>query len=266
MSGRIYDAFDSIRASEKLKSTARQRIKAEAEKSRKAVFCTGRVLAACAVLCLILGLGSWYGISSYPVSYVSIDVNPSIELCLNCWNKVIRASAYNEDGRKILDTVSVKGMYLEEAVDAIVESDGMAPYLTADAELTFTVAAVSSEKEGQIYEVINNCHSSREHSASSCSTGMDSVDKAHDNGMSFGKYAAYLQLCEYDDSVTLDACRDMTMSELHRMIREHEEEYDTDDREHGHGSGTLEQEQETSEHENGTSGQGHGAQHRHHGG
>ena len=47
------------------------------------------VLSVCMILILCLGFGSWYYWET-PVSYVSIDVNPSIELVLNRADRVVR--------------------------------------------------------------------------------------------------------------------------------------------------------------------------------
>ena len=44
-----------------------------------------------------------------PVSYVSIDVNPSIELALNRFDRVVYAAAYNLEGEEILNGLSLKG-------------------------------------------------------------------------------------------------------------------------------------------------------------
>ena len=50
---------------------------------------------------------------------------------------------------------------------------------------------------------------------------MEIVSEAHGHGISIGKYSAYLQLAKYDDSVTVEDCHEMSMSEIHRRISEH---------------------------------------------
>ena len=44
------------------------------------------------------------------------------------------------------------------------------------------------------------------------------MHEAHEAGVSFGKYRAYLKLKEIDPSVTLDDVRDLTMREIYNRI------------------------------------------------
>ncbi len=62
---------------------------------------------ACAALLLAIGI-TGYSWTKTPVSYISIDVNPSIELSLNRFGRVVSATAFNAEGRKILETLSLK--------------------------------------------------------------------------------------------------------------------------------------------------------------
>lgn len=222
MADRIYDAFDRIKASEKIKNSTRKMIKKEAEKERGPALFTGKILAVCASLFVVLGLGGFYGVSNYPVSYVSIDVNPSIELSLNCWDRVISATAYNNEGVRILNAVSVKGMQFENALETIVESEAMVQYLNSDADMTVTIATGSQSRQMQISESVNNCVSHHGYRISGYIANMETVPEAHHNGMSIGKYDAYVKLYGYDDTVTVEDCRDMSVSEIRSLINEHE--------------------------------------------
>lgn len=235
MNEKLYHAFDSIKANEHMKASTKQLIRQEAEKQNRKHFARQQfqVLAVCMMLFLVIGIGGFYGVSVRPVSYVSIDVNPSIELSINCFDKVIKATAYNEDGEKILENVSVKGMYFEDALDRIVESDAMQAYLTEEALLTFTVASKDSDKEASMSNAIENCTSCRHHGGVRYSADFDSVDKAHVYGLSVGKYEAYLKLNEYD-SVTVEDCKKMSMAEIHHQIKEHESGQQKHNRKHGH--------------------------------
>lgn len=247
-SNRIKDAFSCIEAGGELKASTRKFLLNErisrTESGGRAIFRRGdlrrtedriraglirrTVGAACAVLTLFLCFGG-YALLWMPVSYVSIDVNPSLELVLNRLDRVIYMEAYNEDGASIAENVSVKGMYYTDAIDLVVESDMMRPYLRGDAALTITVAADSGQREDFLFTGIQGVSGCREHRGISIRTDISMVDEAHGNGFSLGKYAAYRKLLEYDGSVTMQDCHDMSMSQLHLLIKQHE---------HGsHGSG-----------------------------
>lgn len=227
MANRIYDALAPVRASEELKSSTCAYLKAERERRdshpERFHFSVRELsLAACMVLFLTVGIGG-YTVIRTPVSYISIDVNPSIELALNRMDRVVSAAAYNEDGEIVLEGVSVKGKPYAEAIDTIVESDAMSGYLSEDAVLTFTVASKNDEKEAILQEGVEQTHSCKGHGGQSANADVELVSEAHGHGVSFGKYAAYMELAQYDDSVTVEDCRDMTMTEIHHQIDAHEQ-------------------------------------------
>ena len=102
---RIGKAFDCVRAGEGLKASTKDFLrKARTRESQRGA---GKRLsrpgyrlalgAACAMAALFLCIGS-YALLWMPVAYVSIDVNPSLELELNRLDRVISGRAYNEDG------------------------------------------------------------------------------------------------------------------------------------------------------------------------
>ena len=235
METRVYKAFDQIRADEKVVAHTKQFIAAKSMEKQQGFRSVRKVLAACATLFILMGTSGLYFANVSPVSYISIDVNPSIELELNCFDKIIGAYAYNDNGREILDMVSVKGMKAEEAVDTIVTSEAMQPYLADNADLTFTIASDNADKEQNLYNLLENCNSSHEYNATSRLANTNSISEAHDCGLSFGKYAAYLQLYEYDNTVTVEDCHNMSMGELHSMIKEHETDGQHESSGHGHG-------------------------------
>lgn len=237
---RVREAFDSVRADEKLKTSTREFLQKIRHQRRSIyLFSFFRVShsafrwaagAVCTILLAVLGVGG-YTLLWTPFSYVSIDVNPSLELILNRFDRVISVESYNEDGEEIMEGISVGGMYYTDAIEQIVESDAMQPYLTGDTALTFTVAAGSSRKEEGLLSGIEQVPGCVEHGGMGARTDMDIVEEAHINGFSLGKYAAYKILQQYDDSLTADDCHDMTMSEIHHLIEQHEH------REHGEHGG-----------------------------
>lgn len=237
-SNRIHDAFDSVTASEELKSRTKVYLQAaRQQEGKRSVRSRARTLPfrlACGALgvmmALLLGIGG-YTFLLIPVSYVSIDVNPSIELTLNRLDRVISAEAYNEDGRDILDAVAVGGLYYTEAIERMVESEAMQPYLSENAGLTFTVAADSGQREDTLLSGIANTSGCRDHGGVGYGADISMVQDAHESGLSLGKYAAYLILSHYDSSVTAQDCHNMTMSEIHGLIDEHEHGHER----HGHG-------------------------------
>lgn len=220
LQNKVRDAFDCVKADEELKNSTKAFLqKARQRESRRMP--AFPLAAACALLTVFLCIGS-YVLLWMPVAYVSIDVNPSLELELNRLDRVISVRAYNEDGERIAGTVSVKGMPYEKAIETIVDSEEMQPYLTQDAALTFTVATDSPGKEERLLSEIAQSHGCVDHGGISVRADISLVGEAHGNGLSLGKYLVYQLLLEYDPSVTVQDCHDMSMSELHGRLEEHE--------------------------------------------
>lgn len=75
---------------------------------------------ACLMLFTLLGGGGAYAYYK-PVSTVTISINPSIELKSNTWGKVISATPINEDGKKILQEISLKNKTVDNALLLILD-------------------------------------------------------------------------------------------------------------------------------------------------
>ena len=121
LENKIRSAFEQVKASDKMKSSTIQYLQqARTAKSPKSTVYSWRrsLVAACAMLFIVAGIGGLYTVQT-PVSYVSIDVNPSIELALNRYDRVVSATAYNEDAATILDGLKVNGLFYIQAFDVI---------------------------------------------------------------------------------------------------------------------------------------------------
>lgn len=217
---KIRQAFNDIHADPRLKDLTKQAL--ERERQRRARRKTGLVLACtllCAAFVLILGLRGYTWLQT-PISYVSIDVNPSIELALNRLDRVVAASAYNPEGAGILEGLSLKGKKYTDAIQAIVGSSAMSAYLADDPELLFTVASDGAHQV-RLENGAADTSMQMGHSCHSASTDMATAAQAHASGLSLGKYNAYLQLIRYDDTVTVEECREMSIAEIRGLIRQY---------------------------------------------
>lgn len=222
MSNKIHHAFGQIEASPGLKESTRQYVQQERERRLKSPVLVWRRVAAaiCVILILCVGAGGYY-IMEAPVSYVSIDVNPSIELTLNRFDRVVAVAAYNDDAEGIVNNLEVRGMLCDEAVDSIADSEGMQPYLNGENILVLTVASSSVTKRSALLSSLKRCHSYAENEGHGYSADVGLISEAHEHDMSFGKYEAYCILSEYDDTISVEDCHDMSMSEIHNRINEH---------------------------------------------
>ena len=80
------------------------------------------VLSMAACLLLVLCLGLWR-VYFTPVSVISIDINPSIELSVNRFDRVVAVEGRNQDGSDFAETLDVMHQNYKTAVEEILESD-----------------------------------------------------------------------------------------------------------------------------------------------
>lgn len=71
-------------------------------------------LISCAAL-LILFIGMGAVVYNIPVSYIEVSVNPSVQMTLNRFERVLNVTGLNEEGHNLLQGISYKNLTLEEA-------------------------------------------------------------------------------------------------------------------------------------------------------
>lgn len=212
-------AFDQIHAEPELKEHTRAYLKEKVYRTSARHASHIRRLAAASVFCLFLCAASVCYLFFTPVTYISVDINPSLELGLNCFRRIISVEGYNDDGASLADSLDLKYLDYMDALDRILKSDAIETLLAGDNVLSLTVAG---ESETQNQEVLQGMETSVSgYSNVHCHSGdMEEVHEAHSCGMSFGKYQAFLILQELDPSVTSEDVQDLSMHEIWSRIRQ----------------------------------------------
>ncbi|MEG0217032.1 MAG: hypothetical protein RR655_01720 [Raoultibacter sp.] len=176
-------------------------------------------LAVAACLCLLMiGVGG-YTVYDTETAYIDIDVNPSVELGVNCFDIVVSTRAYNEDGQRALDHASLTGKRYEEALQLLLQSEEAIGYIGED---SFVAVNIASGNQGQVTNLEGSsatCIQRTPVQNYSCSQ-MTKAEHlaAQDKGMGMGKYRAYLILHDLDPAITPEECSLMSMRELRDRI------------------------------------------------
>ncbi len=130
-----------------------------------------------------------------PYSYVSLDVNPSIEYSVNVFDRVIDATAVNEDGEAILDNIDVENKTIDEAIKDTVSEISDQGYITED-ETGGIVISTSSDNDTKSEELADELKSDAEEviseknleaSVEVLSVGKERVQEARELGVTPGK-------------------------------------------------------------------------------
>ena len=245
MKQNIKNAFDAIRCEEELKERTRASVVCEMRKKqqkkpyRERRSALSRMKWAVSAACLTLLIGSGFG--GYRLYYteaatISIDVNPSIELDLNRFGRVVDEVPYGADGETVLREVSLKHLEYEEAMERLLGSEAMQTYLQNNAVVSITLE--SRNGNSQLLEnlrycvdtTLKECHGNV--TAEYASVDSHTCSEAHSHGMSVGKYYAIKELLDVDPGATLEEFKDKSMKEIkgHTEHCEHRKEQNEEPR------------------------------------
>jgi len=216
----IQKSMENIQATEEMKQNTLRYLEAQQSKRNHSIFrrrsnVALRYVMAVLCICLLAGM-SGYALYRSPVSYISIDVNPSIELAVNRFDKVVSAKGYNADGQDILQHVPLKNISYMQAIDRLLQDAYYNRFLNRDSPLVFTVISDHSDIMLEQIQADNRFQTYRVVTYSSDTACMK---EAHQHEMSFGKYRAFLELSQYDTDVTVEDCHGMSMGEIQNRIR-----------------------------------------------
>ncbi|MFA6940043.1 MAG: hypothetical protein WCQ54_03555 [Clostridiaceae bacterium] len=124
-----------------LNKKSNEKIKKEKFKMKKFLTAASTV-AACAVFALI---GNFY--YNTPVEYLSVDINPSVEMGINAFNKVVCIEGINNDGKALLKDKKLLKMTVEDTVEALVKEAEKEGFIADDGSTVIAVTAVSDNEE-----------------------------------------------------------------------------------------------------------------------
>lgn len=246
MTGNLKTAFDGIRAEDKLKANTLLYLQSEMRKrdTTRARNPVRRFAAALAAVAVIFLSGTFtYNIYFTPSAYVDVDVNPSVELTLNRFDRVIGAHAYNEDGDGILSGLSLKHKSYEDALIVLIEAINEKGYIQNDGLVSVTLQTNNENKESELLAAIQTGvtnYMAGHHNTAQIdifTVSADTWSDAHELNISPAKYLVIQELIEVDPTATVESCRDHSINEIRRMTQTHESNH--------HSNGSVNNNNET---------------------
>lgn len=173
------------------------------------------VIAACG------GMGSYTW--SNPISYVSLDINPSIAYSLNEFNRVISVDGMNDEGDAIVDAIgsSLKNTDISTALTITVEQLSTEAYIDAE-NTNYMIIGVYSDKDSKANALMSTVDKFTANSVDTCSITAVNVSKeTKESADSYGITAGKMELINEIASVATDpnevdpaALAELTVAEL----------------------------------------------------
>lgn len=240
MHTKMKEVFDKVHAEDELINHTKEFLTEKTDGYRKKRLFAYRKLAAAAVCFMLLLVVGWKGYSAYfTTAYaISVDVNPSIELGINQFDRVVSVEAFNEDGAAVMSSLDINYMNYKEALKWILADKSMGQYLTDDQMVVVTVFGENEDKSNEMLANVTDCTKSYDNvRCSSCNS--EEAAAARDAGISFGKYKAFLELQALDPDMTVEDIQGLTMRQIRDMIDDLSDKTDDtlQDEDRGNGSG-----------------------------
>ena len=227
MDEQLREAFAQVRAEEDLKKRTLDYLSQKTGGWSAAPRRRARpwAMAAACAACLLLTVGSlWLYLT--PAAYISVDVNPSVELTVNRFDRVISLKGLNDDGAALAAGLNVRFLEYTEALEQVLDSDTIAGLLSQAETVSITVAGADEARTAEMLSQVSACAASRGNTLCH-STDLQTAQAAHDQGLSCGKYRMLLELQALDPAVTAEDIRGMTMKQLQAWLEALEDKADS---------------------------------------
>ena len=225
----LYKALEKIHAEEDLKQNTIQFLQKKIQEKGKPR--QRFSFARYSVVIVSIALVAFFGAFSYsyftPNSYIGLDVNPSIELSINCFERVIDAQSYNSEGEEVLAGISLQHMGYDEATVLIMDKITELGYWKENTLVSITIQTNNPNRENTMLTTIEsgvNSHIEAHHTSGQVnvfSIDNKTLEHARDEGMSAAKYLAIMKLKELDPTATIEEHREHSVGEIQQIIDGH---------------------------------------------
>ena len=189
--------------------------------------------AACAAAAVILLSTTGWAYYS-PYSYVSLDVNPSIEYSVNRFDRVLSCIAVNGDGADIVDGLRLKHKNIQDALGETIQKIADAGYLKGEqAGIMITASSKSPQKSKDLADDLKETaeeETARDNpnvNLEAVEVGLEYVQQARQLGVTPGKLVLVGKLKDSGTELTEDELRiwlDSPVKDIMEQIQENKKE------------------------------------------
>lgn len=166
---------------------------------------------------------------------VYIDINPSVALKLNRFERVIGVEYLNEDAKELLSGVNLVGCDATEALSAVIEACNSAGYVQDDSEIYISATSKDEQKSEKLLEKLKGhtegmkAEEGETYAVNTYNAKKADKERYEKSSVSPAKYDIIEDIIDEDGKYTFDSLKDKSMGELRKILRE-VEDFDDDDR------------------------------------
>jgi hypothetical protein len=207
------------------------------ERNMKSVYKNLTAIAASFLILIMLSSGVYAYYTPY--SYVSVDINPSMELYVNRFDKVIGVHAFNEEAAQIIKASNgMKNKNVDDALEQVLNKAEEAGYLKKDGENTVMIV-VSSENKKEEADITNKMSKTSTDVLSKLSgdyevilekTQVEKYKKAKEQNISPGKVILANRFKEAKPEIDEEKVKNMPLQQAIKQIEKKEDKMEKPDK------------------------------------
>lgn len=152
MHDRLEKAFSAVQAEDALKFKTLDTIYHRHRVWRRRKY---PLIWAAACLLLLVGLGG--AVFFTPVSAIGIDINPSLELKINRFDRVIQVEGRNEDGWELVRNTQLLYADYTQAIDTLLADAKMQSCLERGDVLSIVVVCDDEQRSSEMLAKVESC-------------------------------------------------------------------------------------------------------------
>ena len=163
-----------------------------------------------------------------PVSYISVDINPSVELGFNAMNQVVSVKGFNSDSNTILSGKNLTNLSVSDAVKTLIKSATSHGFIAADGSTVVSITTETDNKDAAAQlgnSALAGASRAVQESGDTIILHKDNVslslrEKAENLGLTAGKYNLIEKLQALDPTISVNAYKDAKVTDIVNKINE----------------------------------------------
>lgn len=160
------------------------------------------------------------------LTYVTVDINPSIDFVVNSENNVEGVAAMNQDGELLLLNLSLQNKSVDDAIEEVIDEAIDLGFIDPDAEETIVnVNATSSKVQARFEEKINLAFQERGMFGRAVKQDNQELQtEAEELGVEVGFLRLVYRAIEANDELTKEVALTMTTEELITIVHQNNQQ------------------------------------------
>ena len=213
MTEKPLEAMSKIKAEEALTEKTWQNINRRSSLQRPVLKWAG---LACAAVCVMMVITIFRSVRAEAYSYITLDINPSLELILDQRDGVMKVKAYNREAQETLSSVDMVGLHYQEALAELMETEVYQQYFKQESLLQISIYSKdekrSQEIEQNLCDYLNDTKM-KDHYSCHC-IDETTHQEASSHHMSGGKYEMIKKIINLDSEYSIEELEGLSMAQL----------------------------------------------------